>query len=219
MSQGTKLAAFGSKVERGAEWQNIKNEKRLFRYQLGNQSVQDLRETKRKSAAPKTAAPFGSMLDRFSVAFDENGVVVLKTAVKHRFQHSPAKVADSIGLSRNVNQNKTEGDYWIKEKNKRPYFDQSKVGFDTTDKRFRFDQVFHGQSLQFHIPGPGHYSNIKPKQNVQRPNQIVKHGFQSAAPRFTTVGPNSKVGPGTYDSSKGMVKRSHNVTMEQSYFV
>ena len=32
MSQGTKLAAFGSKVERGAEWQNIKNEKRLFRY-------------------------------------------------------------------------------------------------------------------------------------------------------------------------------------------
>ncbi len=59
---------------------------------------------------------------------------MLKTQEKRKSQHSPVKLEhESNGPSRNENHKKTEENNWIKEKNKRPYFDQSKVSFDTTD--------------------------------------------------------------------------------------
>jgi hypothetical protein len=111
-----------------------------------------------------------------------------------------------------------------------------KVGFDTTSARFTHNQVFYKHNYKREIPGPGVYQepieqNSRPKTHGQPRSKGIKYGvvFNTSEKRFTGKGANSIyvtgdtaniVGPGSYINNEGsMIKKSFNMSMENSYFV
>jgi len=111
-----------------------------------------------------------------------------------------------------------------------------KVGFDATSPRFHYNNVFYQHSYKREIPGPGVYQvplehENRPKTFSQPRNKNLKYSvvFNTSEKRFKGKGFNSFyhagqtqpiVGPGSYINNEGsMLKKSFNMSMENSYFV
>lgn len=109
-----------------------------------------------------------------------------------------------------------------------------KVGFDATSPRFPYNQVFHGQSYKFDIPGPGRYvggtggsqNDFRPRTFSQPRSKNAKFAvvFNTSEKRFkvrpgasiyNTHGTQAIIGPGSYNLESTMIKKSHNMSLEQ----
>ena len=110
--------------------------------------------------------------------------------------------------------------------------DKDTIGFDRTQARFNFKEVFAGHSLKPDIPGPGQYeTKVRPKSAGTLGRCKTAAVFNTKDKRFKTKGTDSlyqtgctinAVGPGTYEKEGGgttMIKKSYNMTIEHCFFV
>lgn len=94
---------------------------------------------------------------------------------------------------------------WTVKQTRASDFEQAagkKVGFDATSPRFNFNQIFHGQSLKFEVPGPGQYREEHQGAFKERPRTFQharsqgRHAnigivFNTSEKRFKPKGQNS----------------------------